>query len=48
MSEKLDQKFIEYFRKKYSWTKDAPVQNFPWYAPEWEIWKDCKKAYGVK
>lgn len=45
---KIDSEFIKYFRRRYPWTTDVPVHNFPWYILELKAWNECKKAYGIK
>ena len=43
----MDEKFKEYFRKRYPWTKDTPVENCPWFHQDLAVWEACKEAYRV-
>lgn len=44
----MDDKFVKYFREKYPQVGISPVENFPWYVNELQIWEACKKAYNLK
>ena len=43
----MDEKFKEYFRKRYPWTLQTPIENCPWHVLEYTVWEACKEAYGL-